>query len=369
MEENRIEEEINLDEIDTSKTLDDIDISFSPEIEKKDNKKEDISFELEENNDDVEDGSNEEEPNKKASDEEDNNDFEDSISGPDEKGMTEADYKKWAQEYNCSEEEVIEALDMGWHGPKGFSKDKTFLTPTEFLEKSKKNAPIMYQRWKQAKQEAEESRKMQKQMYDSILDIQRKNTQQALAEQRKTIEELEKKLKTAKEDFDVEEIEKLALEKYKLEKEQQSQMEKQEVRPNNNWDRNLELDWIENSETAQIIKADPMMKIKAAEVVRLLDNDPIYRDWTSEQRIAYLERQFGSKKVTKPAATMVGRASSGAVKSQEITWNDVPDDFKKLSLELAQDFPWWSTRNSDEKSKKAFESYKKDIINSYKKGV
>ena len=113
-----------------------------------------------------------------------------------------------------------------------------------------------------------------------------------------------------------------------------------------------------------------MALVRYSEVVRVLDSDPRYRSWTSEQRIAYIEREFGRKPVSKPAATPVGKGTSGATSSsKEITWDSVPSDFKNLSLELAKDLPWWSTRNSNENSKKAFEAYKKDIINAYKKGV
>jgi DNA polymerase III alpha subunit len=50
-------------------------------------------------------------------------------------------------------------------------------------------------------------------MQDSIIEINKRNVQQALADKQKVINELTAKLKSAKEDFDVDEIEKLALEK------------------------------------------------------------------------------------------------------------------------------------------------------------
>lgn len=372
MEENRIVEEINLDEFNPGEKSDDLDISFENTDEQNGESKERETISLDDE-DETEEKPSESEPD--ATEEEENTDEEDdaSVSGPNEKGMTEADYKKWAQDYNCTEEEVMEALDMGWHGPKGFSKDKTFLTPTEFLEKSKKNAPIMYQRWKQTNEQFAEFRKTQKMMQDSIIEINRRNVQQALADKQKVIDELTAKLKSAKEDFDVDEIEKLALEKHKLEQEKESMEKKEETpkaNPNPNINFTLEKDWIENSETAQIIKSDPMALVRYSEVVRVLDNDSRYRGWTSEQRIAYIEREFGRKSVSKPAATPVGKGTSGAVSnSKDITWDSVPNDFKNLSLELAKDLPWWSTRNTNEESKKAFDAYKKDIINAYKKGV
>lgn len=371
MEENRIVEEINLDEFNPGEKSDDLDISFENTDEQNGESRERETISLD---DEDEDGEKPTESKTEASEKEENTEEEDdenSISGPNEKGMTEADYKKWAQDYNCTEEEVMEALDMGWHGPKGFSKDKTFLTPTEFLEKSKKNAPIMYQRWKQSKEQFEEFKKTQKMMMDSIVEINKRNVQQALADKQKVIDELTAKLKSAKEDFDVDEIEKLALEKHKLEQEKES-MEKKEETPKVNSNRNsaLETDWVNTSETAQLIKSDPMTLARFAEVVRILDNDAKYSSWTSEQRIAYIEREFGRKPVSKPAATSVGKGTSGAVSnSKDITWDSVPNDFKNLSLELAKDLPWWSTRNTNEESKKAFEAYKKDIINAYKKGV
>lgn len=370
MEENRIVEEINLDEFNPGEKSDDLDISFENTDEQNGESRERETISLDD------EGETEEKPTEseqETSEKEENTDEEDenSISGPNEKGMTEADYKKWAQDYNCTEEEVMEALDMGWHGPKGFSKDKTFLTPTEFLEKSKKNAPIMYQRWKQTKEQFEEFRKTQKMMQDSIIEINKRNVQQALADKQKIIDELTAKLKSAKEDFDVDEIEKLALEKHKLEQEKES-MEKKETSPKTNLNLNIALedDWVANSETAQMIKSDPMTLARFSQVMRILDSDKKYSNWTSEQRIAYIEREFGRKTVSKPTATSVGRGTSGAVSnSKDVTWDSVPNDFKNLSLELAKDLPWWSTRNSNEESKKAFDAYKRDIINAYKKGV
>lgn len=371
MEENRIVEEINLDEFNPGEKSDDLDISFENTDEQNGESRERETVSLDDE-DETEEKPTESEL--ETSGEEENTEEEEddsSVSGPNEKGMTEADYKKWAQDYNCTEEEVMEALDMGWHGPKGFSKDKTFLTPTEFLEKSKKNAPIMYQRWKQTNEQFAEFRKTQKMMQDSIIEINRRNVQQALADKQKVIDELTAKLKSAKEDFDVDEIEKLALEKHKLEQEKESMEKKEEtpkVNPNINID--LENDWIANSDTFKLIQSDPSTLARCQDICKILNTNKQYANWTSEQRIAYLEREFGRKPVSKPAATSVGRATSGAVSnSKDVTWDRIPNEFKSLSLELAKDLPWWSTRNTNEESKKAFDAYKKDIINAYKKGV
>ena len=373
-QENRVETEIDLNEDFSSNGSAELDISFANTDEQnpEETVREEIS--MDESDAEPEDKEENKEETVAKPEEEREEEEENTVPGPDEKGMTSADYKKWAQDYNCTEEEVIEALDMGWHGPKGFSKDKTFLTPTEFLEKSRKNAPIMYQRWKQAKQEAEESRKMQKQMYDSIMEISKKNTKAALDEKQKIIDELTAQLKTAKDDFDVEEIEKLALKKHQAEQEKE-QMERNQKQTtgfeNTNINIDLENDWVQNSETAQLIKSDPMLLARAGEVIKLLNSSDNFKDWTSEQRIAYLERQFGRKQVSKPAATSVGRATPGAASkaSNVITWDSVPAEFKNFSLEMVKDLPWYKTRNTDEKSKKIFESYKQDIINSYKKGL
>lgn len=371
MEENRIVEEINLDEFNPGEKSDDLDISFENTDEQNGESRERETISLDDE-DETEEKPTESKP--EASEKEENTDEEDdenSISGPNEKGMTEADYKKWAQDYNCTEEEVMEALDMGWHGPKGFSKDKTFLTPTEFLEKSKKNAPIMYQRWKQTKEQFEEFRKTQKMMQDSIIEINKRNVQQALADKQKIIDELTAKLKSAKEDFDVDEVEKLTLERNKLEQEKESMKKKEETpKSNPNINIDLENDWIANSDTFKLIQSDPATLARCQDICKILNTNEKYANWTSEQRIAYLEREFGRKPVSKPAATSVGRGTSGAVSnSKDVTWDSVPNEFKSLSLELARDLPWWSTRNTNEESKKAFEAYKKDIINAYKKGV
>lgn len=344
----RIETELDMDSIDTNSESKNDEIFFEQSEKEEDNT---ISL------DDTE-----EKDEKKE--EESSEDEEESEIPNVNKGMTEDDYKKWAEQFNCTEQEVIDAIDMGWHGPRNFSKDKVFLTPVEFLEKSKKNAPIMHARLKKIQEESKRNEQMYKAMMQQMVEIQKKNTQDALAAQKIKIEELEKKLKQAKDDFDVEEVEKLSKEKYQMEINQKKSTEKTII-SNPNINKELETDWVNNSETAKLIKADPELRIKASQIINMMETAPEYADWTSEDRIAYLERKFGAKKVTKPEFTSVGKPTIGA-KSTETTWDSVPYEFKELSLELAKSLPWWSTKTTNEESKKSWENYKKEIINAYK---
>lgn len=291
---------------------------------------------------------------------EENNTFE-------EKGMTQDDLNKWAEKYNCSVQDVIDALDMGWHGPKNFSSDKTFLDPVKFLEKSRQNAPILYNRMKKIQEESKRNEKMYKSMMENFANIQKKYTQEALEKSNQKIKDLENQLKLAKEDYDVEKVEKLSLEKLKAEnekKELENNNKTNEMNPN--WDPEMELNWLNTSETAKLIKSDPDIKLHAQQIIHLLDTDPDYKDWSSEQRIAYLERTFGQKR-NSMNTNMVGRATlSNTNNNYQSEWDKIPEEFKKVSISIAEDLPWFDKKDTDPEAKKQWEQFKKDVIKSYK---